>query len=71
MLGEFPRQELPEPPKGPFKRTDISTFFDIYDAAKRVQANCVAWVHQAGYQDIGEGLITFQAPEACDDRPSC
>ncbi len=71
MLAEFPRQELPEPPKVPFKRSDVSTFFDIYDAARRIQADCVALLDQVGYQDLGERLIHFRAPEATDDRSSC
>ncbi|KAL8724566.1 MAG: hypothetical protein Q9166_007876 [cf. Caloplaca sp. 2 TL-2023] len=53
LLGIFPSMDLPEPPKGPFKDSDISTFYDLHQAASRIQKHCVAWVRQAGYEDLG------------------
>ncbi|KAI4270844.1 MAG: hypothetical protein L6R38_007001 [Xanthoria sp. 2 TBL-2021] len=45
--------DLPEPPPGPFTYSDISTFEELYEAARQVDQHCVAWVRQAGYQDTG------------------
>ncbi|KAL8976483.1 MAG: hypothetical protein Q9205_007512 [Flavoplaca limonia] len=45
--------DLPEPPKGPFQYSDISSFEDLYQSATRVGEHCVALVRQAGYQDTG------------------
>ncbi|KAI4242446.1 MAG: hypothetical protein L6R40_004000 [Gallowayella cf. fulva] len=53
LLGEVPSSHLPEPPKRSLKFSDISTFEDLYRAAGRIQTHCVAWVHQAGYLDLG------------------
>ncbi|KAL8995261.1 MAG: hypothetical protein Q9169_004967 [Polycauliona sp. 2 TL-2023] len=53
-LNLFPRMDLPEPPRRPFKYSDVSSFEELYQAAGRVDQHCVSWVHQAGYQDTGE-----------------
>lgn len=50
----FPSMDLPEPPPGPFTYSDISTFEELYEAARQVDQHCVAWVRQAGYQDTGK-----------------
>ncbi|KAL8669189.1 MAG: hypothetical protein Q9168_006213 [Polycauliona sp. 1 TL-2023] len=64
-LNLFPPQDLPEPPQGPFKYSDISSFEELYQAADRVDYHCVSWVHQAGYQDTGKQIV-----DACRWQPS-
>lgn len=54
MLSIFPRMDLPEPPKGPFLLNDVSTFYELHEAALSVHKNCVDLLHQAGYQNIGK-----------------
>lgn len=58
-LNMFPSMDLPEPPPGPFRYNDISTFEELYEAARRVDQHCVAWVRQAGYQDTGNKSPVF------------
>lgn len=53
MLGVFPQMDLPDPPSTPVRLSDVSTFYDLHQAALRVHSTCVQWIHQAGYLDIG------------------
>lgn len=53
MLEIFPKMDLPEPPEGPLMPSDISTFWDLHTAAVSIHENCVSWLHQAGYQEMG------------------
>ena len=56
--------DLPEPPKGPFRYSDISSFEDLYQSATRIGEHCVALVRQAGYQDTGKIQRSFFKPDA-------
>lgn len=58
-LNLFPPMDLPEPPRGPFKYSDISTFEELYGAAQRVDQHCLAWLRQAGYQETGKKPSPF------------
>ncbi|KAL8951775.1 MAG: hypothetical protein Q9222_002266 [Ikaeria aurantiellina] len=53
MLAVFPPMDLPEPPKGPWMTSDITSFYDIFQTAQRVESNCVSILKQAGYQELG------------------
>ncbi|KAL9618078.1 MAG: hypothetical protein Q9204_008437 [Flavoplaca sp. TL-2023a] len=55
--------DLPEPPRGPFQYSDISSFEDLYMSATRVGEHCVALVRQAGYQDTGVFLMATDSYE--------
>ncbi|KAL8878259.1 MAG: hypothetical protein Q9198_003891 [Flavoplaca austrocitrina] len=56
--------DLPEPPKGPFQYSDISSFEDLYQSATRVGEHCVALVRQAGYQDTDQYIPEGVTPRA-------
>lgn len=61
MLNLFPEADLPDPPKHFLGSSDVTSFEDLYLAAISVQDNCVAWLHQAGYQQEGKRTPSFPA----------
>lgn len=64
MLDVFPRMDLPDPPPTPSRLSDVSNFYDLHQAAMRVQSTCVQWIHQAGYLDLGRPTrrLVFEGP---------
>ena len=55
MLSDFGRQHLPNAPgTGPFLRSDIATWNDIYSAAKDLASECVSHLHVVGWTAAGK-----------------
>lgn len=73
MLDLFPLMDLPEPPKPPFRPSDVSSFRDTYEAATSVHLNCVRWLRQAGYQQEGKRsgfVLAFTSFSQCAPNPN-
>lgn len=57
MLWDFPADPplppLPGDPTGPFQRTDVLSFQDVFDAVRRVSLRCVGNVGDVGWEAVG------------------
>lgn len=56
MMNVFKDGDLPDPPKGPFYDTEVTTYHDLHMAAVQVELHCVVLRRSGGYEALGEFL---------------
>ena len=59
MLNFFSDGELPGDVKGPFASRDVTSFYEIWQAAQNIEATCLMQYGRPGW--AAEGMLPFQA----------
>lgn len=58
MLNFFSNGELPGDVKGPFASRDVTSFYEIWQAAQRIETTCLTANGRPGW--AAEGMFYFQ-----------
>lgn len=58
MLNFFSDGELPGDVEGPFASRDVTSFYEIWQAAQKIEAKCLMQYGRPGW--AAEGMLSFQ-----------
>lgn len=58
MLNFFANGELPGGVEGPFASRDVTSFYEIWQAAQKIEATCLTKNGRVGW--AAEGMLSFQ-----------